>query len=89
MEIILDGKAMTSKEAFHDEIEKKLAPPKYYGRNLDALYDFLAEIKSADIVLADADDMLFQLGDYARAALGVFREAAIENPAVRFTAKRD
>lgn len=85
MEMVLNGKAMTSREAFHDEIEKKLSPPEHYGRNLDALYDFLTELKSADIVLLDADDMLFQMGDYARAALRVFNEAVMENPAVRFT----
>ncbi len=85
MKIFLNGKGMTTREAFYDEIEKKLELPEQYGRNLDALYDFLTELQSADIVLTNADDMLFHLDDYARAAIQAFQEAAIENPSVRFT----
>ena len=75
MDIVLEGRKMKSREAFHDEIESKLDTPDYYGRNLDALYDVLTESDEANIILNDVDDMLSFLGSYGDAALEIFKEA--------------
>jgi len=40
---LLDGRSMTTRAAAHDELARVLGFPAHYGRNLDALYDFLTE----------------------------------------------
>lgn len=40
-EAVIDLEAAGSAEGFHLLIEEHLPVPGYYGRNLDALYDFL------------------------------------------------
>ena len=45
--IIIDGAAMTTRDAAHSHLALRLGLPDYYGRNLDALYDCLTE-RTAD-----------------------------------------
>jgi RNAse (barnase) inhibitor barstar len=40
-EYVLDGRKVTSLEAFYDQISDSLIPGAYWGRNLDALDDIL------------------------------------------------
>ena len=42
---------MTDKEALHDVLARELELPEWYGRNLDALYDCLTELKDVELVL--------------------------------------
>lgn len=73
---LLDGNAMTTKEAAHDELAAKLGLPADYGRNLDALRDCLRELPAGDIMLEHADAFA-QLGDYADKILEVFTAATL------------
>lgn len=43
--IILDIRQYTEPEEIHDYIAKKMDFPEYYGKNLDALYDMLTDIR--------------------------------------------
>lgn len=43
MKFVINMKNITDRDGFHSLIEKTLPVPDYYGRNLDALYDFLSE----------------------------------------------
>lgn len=43
MDYTIDMKEMVKREEFHDAVERILPVPGYYGRNLDALFDFLTE----------------------------------------------
>lgn len=44
MAIKIDFNDYQTMEDFHDDIEKKLELPVYYGRNLDALHDVIGEL---------------------------------------------
>ncbi|MCR4640451.1 MAG: barstar family protein [Lachnospiraceae bacterium] len=45
MEIILDLEKVCTADEFYDLLDEKLELPAYFGRNLDALYDVLTEIR--------------------------------------------
>lgn len=79
--IVLDGEAMTSRDAAHDHLALRLGLPDHYGRNLDALYDCLTE-RSSDtrLALRHVPAMEAALGDYAKALLDTLLDAAGDNP---------
>lgn len=56
---VLDGNNMTTLEAAYDEFEQVLALPDYFGRNLDALEECLADLAhqegSLEITIQNAD----------------------------------
>lgn len=77
MEIILDGKLMTGREAVHDLLTEQLNLPDYYGRNLDALFDMLSESgQNLNITLIHADVMLSYMGNYGNALIKTLKDAA-------------
>lgn len=85
MTIELDGGQMTDRERAHDHLGQQFALPEYYGRNLDALYDLLTERKEpTDIVLRNRGALEEHLGAYAHALLQTLRDAARDNPRVRW-----
>lgn len=85
MIVELDGRQMTDRAKIHDHLKTQLNLPEYYGRNLDALYDLLTEIcQPTEIVLRDSAEMEAQMGRYAGALLSTLREAAENNPALKF-----
>ena len=78
--VTLNGARMTSVETTHQYIAYKLRFPKYYGGNLDALWDILStESEPILIRLVNTDRMNQSLGDYAKLVLNVIYEAAAEN----------
>lgn len=81
---ILNGAAMTSRTAAHDEIARALELPDYYGRNLDALWDVVGGMH-AEIILREPAPMLNALGIYGCKLLQTLFEAAAENGNFRFT----
>ena len=81
MQIVFNGSIIKTEEDFHNEIEKALKP-EVYGRNLDALYDVLTGMGNAEIVFKGAETFKQALGDYAKNALDVFRDAAKENKSI-------
>lgn len=70
----LDGKLI--KEKGHDYLMEALDFPDYYGKNLDALYDCLCEIK-CDIELVNADEVDADI-------IETFQDAASENELLNF-----
>lgn len=78
--IILDGRCMSSREAAHQYLGKSLRFPAYYGNNLDALADCLAELGGqCCVIMTNAAVLREQLGEYGQKLLDVFAEAA-EHP---------
>ena len=59
------------------------ALPAFYGRNLDALYDVLTELPPCTLLLEHTGCLYDALGPYAEKLLGVFRDAARENPNIQ------
>lgn len=64
MKYSLDGKKMTSREEAHKYLKEVFNFPEYYGANLDALHDCLAEMADVEVELLNVDDMLAALGKY-------------------------
>lgn len=80
MQVELDGRLMTSREAAHDQISERLSFPAYYGRNLDALYDLLTEYREQlEITLVNPSDLISHLGGYGTSLLKTFLDAEKEN----------
>ncbi len=79
--IVIDGAAMTTRDAAHSHLALRLGLPDHYGRNLDALYDCLTE-RTADtrLELHHVPALEAALGDYAGALLDTLRDAARDNP---------
>ena len=75
MRYILDGKQMVSKEETHLYLQETFGFPAYYGKNLDALYDCLTEMREMEVEFRNTEEMLTTLGRYGENLLDVFREA--------------
>ena len=71
MEVILDGELMTDRPTVHDLLSEKLAFPEYYGRNLDALYDCLTDLRNIHLILENWQ----ALPDWRAAFKAVFEDA--------------
>lgn len=84
-EIILDGKEMNSKIAAYEYISKQMDFPKYFGNNLDALYDVLSVwSEKTNITIINCNYFYEALGEYALRIIDVFREVEDENPEILF-----
>ncbi|NLM05656.1 MAG: barstar family protein [Tissierellia bacterium] len=75
----IDFEKIESKEGFHKAVAEILEFPKYYGKNLDALYDLLTEMDFSVIHLKNLDS-LSKLGEYGASILTTFKDAAKYNP---------
>ena len=82
MQVILDGNRMVSREALHEYLRETLNLPDYYGRNLDALYDLLAEISVPVTVTLVNSRLLDALGNYGANVIRVLQDAAADNPSL-------
>ncbi|MCH5211247.1 MAG: barstar family protein [Oscillospiraceae bacterium] len=78
MKIILDGKKIDSVDTFHNEIEK-ISSIDGYGRNLDALFDALTEMRDISVEIKNPDALREHLGNYADSIIAVFEDAAEDN----------
>lgn len=74
-EVILLGSMLSDPERAHTYLEEELDFPDYYGRNLDALYDCLSELKNVKIKI-DVDG---NENEYLTRMLQVFEDVAEEN----------
>lgn len=83
--IILDGEKMTSVENTHQYLATKLDFPKYYGKNLDALWDILSTVSEPVLIkLVNREKLINYLGDYAASLISIFFEVAEENEKIHF-----
>ena len=70
----------------HQRIEKALGFPDYYGKNLDALFDCLTDIRrEQELVLLNWHAFSYTMKDYAEKTLYVFRCVCDENPHLTVT----
>lgn len=70
---------MISDEAVHNYFGRMLDMPKYYGRNMDALFDVLTDISEETVFYLDEDERKGALSDAAEKLLRVLKDAAEEN----------
>ncbi|WP_304964863.1 barstar family protein [uncultured Oscillibacter sp.] len=87
-EIVLDGLELRSLEEVHDRFAQALALPEWYGRNLDALFDCLTDLKAPVTVrLLHQETLEDRLDRRGRALVRLLRRAAAENPQVTLLEK--
>ena len=83
LRVKLNGRLMWSQRIAHRYIAAKLRFPKYYGGNLDALYDLLStQSRPVEIVVLHADRLRARFGEYGGRLLDVFSDAAKANAAL-------
>ena len=74
MKYILDGKKMVSREETHRYLKETFGFPDYYGKNLDALHDCLAEMGEMEVEIENAAEMLAALGRYGELLMQVLED---------------
>lgn len=80
-EIIIDGSAIFTSPDLHEAFASALSFPAHYGRNLDALYDYLTEIREdTRLELRNWHHIESHLKDYSGKAVYVFHCAMDDNP---------
>ena len=84
MNVLLDGNAILNREMLHDTLASGLCLPSWYGRNLDALYDCLTDVREETVViLRDRTALEEHLGGYGCSFLRLLEEVSRENPHIR------
>lgn len=79
-QVILDGTQIFHRDQLHDELQSLLELPAWYGRNLDALFDCLTDLKEPIcLVLQGRLALRVQLGRYAETLERVLQCAEQEN----------
>ena len=85
MEYIVDLVDVRTVEEIHDRLMEWLPLPDYYGRNLDALHDFLTEQgEPAEITFLVDNITNSQLNDYIRRLKILCEDAQAENENLSF-----
>ena len=84
MNVIVDGALILNREMLHDTLATGLCLPPWYGRNLDALYDCLTDVREETVViLRDRTALEEHLGGYGCSFLRLLEEVSRENPHIR------
>ena len=79
-ECMLDCAHIADPEAFHDALVEALSLPKWYGTNLDALYDCLTSItEETRMILLHFDSLNEMYGGFR----AVFQDAQEANPRIK------
>ena len=78
--IYLNGKDIKSKSELHSELAAQMRFPRYYGRNLDALYDLLSvESENCLFIIKNKKELEQNLGGYYYSLLHVLDDVSLEN----------
>ena len=86
MEILIDLENVHTKDDLHDLLAETLHFPDYYGRNLDALFDFLTEPHELyEICFKNTASAEDALGGYFYAFKQTFADAEEESSFVKST----
>lgn len=83
-QIFVDCRRLKERRSAHEYLEEVMNFPEYYGRNLDALYDCLLEVRECDIVLQYEKEACLE-GTYGERIIEVLEEAAFENPLIKLS----
>ncbi len=84
MQVIIDGRNITDKQALHAYLKEQCQFPDYYGNNLDALYDILTErSEPLEIKVEYAEELKEILCGYGEAFIETLQDAAVENERIK------
>ena len=82
--ITIDCASISGKEEFHTALEEALEFPGWYGKNLDALHDCLAEIcANTQVCFQNWHRLEDTLGSYANLIRRVMIRTAEENACIQ------
>lgn len=73
MRYVLDAAQMLTKEEAHTYLKEVFGFPEYYGRNLDALYDFLSEKEDVSVEVKNFSEEHV----YMKQVLRVMKDAGV------------
>lgn len=76
-ELVVDLSDLDTKEKIHDFFSEALETPKWYGRNMDALYDELTSISLQTVIRCQGTDA--ELSVCTKALMNVLQDAADAN----------
>ena len=76
--IIIDAGDMRDRDSLHLVMKEALNLPEHYGRNLDALWDCLMEIRPAELYLRKAQLLEGLPEGYGRKLIGLLEQAGEE-----------
>ena len=76
--IIIDAGDMRDRDSLHLVMKEALNLPEHYGRNLDALWDCLMEIRPAELYLRNAKLLEALTEGYGRKLIGLLEQAGEE-----------
>ena len=79
--IHLYAENMADRNAMHDHLAQAFSFPRWYGRNLDALYDLLTDIDHPTTIRLHHCELL---QGYGLHLLKVMAQAAADNPSIWF-----
>ena len=76
--IIIDAGDMRDRDSLHLVMKEALNLPEHYGRNLDALWDCMMEIRPAELYLRNAKLLEALPEGYGRKLIGLLEQAGEE-----------
>lgn len=80
IQVTIDCAEIKDRAAFHHLFAVRLHLPKWYGNNLDALYDCLTDLhQKTTLNLIHVQDLINSLDSYGRAAINMIEQAEREN----------
>ena len=90
MNVILDGNLILDREMLHDVLAEELHLPEWYGRNLDALYDCLTDVREETMItLRNRDALEEHLGSYGHRRMRLLEDVTLDNPNVWLATSED
>lgn len=90
MNVILDGNLILDREMLHDVLAEELHLPEWYGRNLDALYDCLTDVREETMItLRNRDALEEHLGSYRHRLMRLLEDVTLDNPNVWLATSED
>lgn len=90
MNVILDGNLILDREMLHDVLAEELHLPEWYGRNLDALYDCLTDVREETMItLRNRDALEEHLGSYGHRLMRLLGDVTLDNPNVWLATSED
>ncbi len=90
VDMVLDGAAVADRAQLHEILARELPLPPWYGKNLDALFDCLTDLREETVIrLLHPAALSAALGPYAAALERVLRRAQEENPCLRLVVEAD
>ncbi len=89
MELIIDLRDFGTMDEIYDYLKSKLSFPKYFGENLDALYDVLSVYpEELDVKILYHPENVLPFHKRCRRLINVFEDAAEYNPLLHVVSER-